>query len=859
MKSPVKSILLIFAVQLFLVNYSISQVNSRTRYTFQSPANIQLENGSSVFKQFLLQDNSTLLLLKIIGRNNTGKLTEVISLQKLDSQGNVLWQKKIEGTLTDHEASIENAILLSDESILLAGSFTNKIPSSNKTNRSKILILKISSDGITVWDKSYSLNTNPDQPNLLSGYALLEMADKSFILTATRFINDPASPISTFRLSLKFDSNGNQLWENQYRLLNIDEQGHMNPGIAEVDNNLLIYNNVSSTCTNENDPDCFNYESFAAIITLNSKTGVITSSKKINYADVPPPESLFGTKNDDHSFNTHQVYYNDTTIKLFNYLRRFTSDGNKCRIGFLLTLNKSLEVINASEVRVNNVAINPNANNYMYVSLTNNFSTDGSLQIGFSAAKAKSFLGEIIEEDSLRYYFTKINASHQLQWQKKASVFAPGSQVASAPSIFETKTCLTQIALGYVKRTEQTAGKFNVDLLRFNPMLRYNNNCFTTDTSFVEITEAPVGETDLYYNELLNSNLFLPLSASVTLAATALPDREIICGITSDCSSTKIIATDTACTNTDLFLSVKKNVNCYDPLIWIVPKQVANTVFVTDSSLQLNFQQPWKGNIYLSKPGCDSTLLDSFFLTVIEKPMQLELGNDTMLCSNLPIPIRAGSKFKSYYWNTGATDSIINVTLPGTYKVQVVDYCNNLSQDSVTVFPQDFALTINPVNTIICKGDSLLLSASPGFYDYIWTPSPFLSNSFARETVSFPPTTTTYSVRAKKFTGCELEQLITVKVDECAETVFIPNSFTPNNDGLNDEFKPIIKGNVLAYEFLIYNRFGEIVFNSTQKNKAWDGAFKNKQQPPGLYTWIIRYHFKNKKPVTKNGTITLIR
>ena len=685
------------------------------------------------------------------------------------------------------------------------------------------------------------------------------MADKSLILTATRFINDISITNATYRLVIKFGSNGNLLWNNQYRLLNIDEQGHMNPGIAEVDNNLLFYNNIASTCTDENDPDCLNYESFAAIVTLNFQTGVITSSKKIKYADVLPPESLFGTKNDDHSFNTHQVFYNDTIIKLFNFFARFTSDGNKCRMGFLVTLNKSLDVITASEIKVNNFAINPAVNKYMYVSLTNNFSTDGSLQIGFTGAKAKSFLGEIIKEDSLRYYFSKIDRSHRLQWQKKVTVFSPGSQVASAPTFLETENCFAQIALGYVKRTEQITGQFNIELLRFNPLFQYKNNCFTVDTSFIEIKDAAIENADLNYNEQLNNNLIIPSSALFALTDASSPAREIICEIINDCSNTKISGTDTVCVNSPFTLSIRKNNNCYSPVEWIIPQQLTDSTHINDSTLQLIFKQPWQGTIYLKSTGCDSLLLDSLFIVVMQKPKQLELGNDTILCNHQTIPLHAGNGFKSYLWNTGATDSTIQVSLPGIYSVSVVDFCNNVHQDSIIIQKQDSSLFVNYSNIDICKGDTVTLSASPGFYDYIWNPSTFLLNSLARETIAFPATTTTYSVRAKTGTGCELEHFVTVKVEECPETVFIPNSFTPNSDGLNDEFKPIVTGVPVEYEFRVYNRFGQLVFYSVQKNKGWNGAYKNSHQPVGVFTWFVRYQFKNKKAVSKRGTTTLIR
>ena len=89
---------------------------------------------------------------------------------------------------------------------------------------------------------------------------------------------------------------------------------------------------------------------------------------------------------------------------------------------------------------------------------------------------------------------------------------------------------------------------------------------------------------------------------------------------------------------------------------------------------------------------------------------------------------------------------------------------------------------------------------------------------------------------------------------------FVPNSFTPNNDGVNDLFHPKV-ADVLKYHLTIFNRFGECIFQSVNPDESWDGTYKDLKCPPGTYIWVITY-IKYAAPDTehrKTGSISLIR
>ena len=101
--------------------------------------------------------------------------------------------------------------------------------------------------------------------------------------------------------------------------------------------------------------------------------------------------------------------------------------------------------------------------------------------------------------------------------------------------------------------------------------------------------------------------------------------------------------------------------------------------------------------------------------------------------------------------------------------------------------------------------------------------------------------------------------LINPKLNGCERTVYIPNAFTPNNDGKNDLFGPVVFGVPDIYEFTVYNRSGQVVFQTTEILKGWNGRFNGKIQDINVFIWRCTYKFSGEKPVYKKRTVVLIK
>ena len=109
--------------------------------------------------------------------------------------------------------------------------------------------------------------------------------------------------------------------------------------------------------------------------------------------------------------------------------------------------------------------------------------------------------------------------------------------------------------------------------------------------------------------------------------------------------------------------------------------------------------------------------------------------------------------------------------------------------------------------------------------------------------------------------GCVIQDSIQVKVitaDSSASTFVLPTAFTPNHDGLNDRFGVHYWGYMDDLRFAIYNRWGKMVFYTTDSQKCWDGTYQGMAQPTGTYVYFVK-GTTICGPVQHKGTVTLLR
>lgn len=145
-----------------------------------------------------------------------------------------------------------------------------------------------------------------------------------------------------------------------------------------------------------------------------------------------------------------------------------------------------------------------------------------------------------------------------------------------------------------------------------------------------------------------------------------------------------------------------------------------------------------------------------------------------------------------------------------------------------------------------------------GFLTYNWSPSEGLSNNIIQNPIVNLNRDMRYRVTATTASGCQGTGEVLIKVYKGPE-IYMPNAFTPNQDGRNDILKPVPVGIKDLNYFVIYNRYGEKVFFSRNSDKGWDGLYKNVPQETGVFVWIAEGIDDKGNIVKRKGTVTLIR
>ncbi|GAB3774648.1 hypothetical protein GCM10028818_17730 [Spirosoma horti] len=324
-----------------------------------------------------------------------------------------------------------------------------------------------------------------------------------------------------------------------------------------------------------------------------------------------------------------------------------------------------------------------------------------------------------------------------------------------------------------------------------------------------------------------------------------------------------------------------------------------------------NKEPPFLGYYYL--------FVDDILLV----PVTLELGKDTTLCGRKSTLLLDATTpgASDYRWNDGSTKPTLQVTKPGKYSVTAVTDCKKLT-DSITVdYALDFSLG---ADTTICNGQTLTLKVpATTASTYRWQDGSSTNALTVRQAGQYSIQVTQASCIAsdtiqvqyiqppelelgpdKQLCGAQLfvikpvvaegkftwiDQVlgvertvsssgvyrasvqnacatvtdsIVIDYSACDCVLYAPNTFTPNGDGLNDVFLAYGCGDITITSLAIFDRWGEVVFETTTSPFLWDGKYQGDRCGTGVYAWRIRYRLSQRGKVIndqKTGSLSLIR
>ena len=431
-------------------------------------------------------------------------------------------------------------------------------------------------------------------------------------------------------------------------------------------------------------------------------------------------------------------------------------------------------------------------------------------------------------------------------------------------------------------------GSYNVTLI-----VGSNRGCFDTITKTITIVEKPS-------LSLLTKDTLICIKDDIQLSATSSAPGNAIWtptyNITNPNSFSPIVSpkVDTTyyvtvsdangCTNTD---SVKIRVISSISLLTINDTTICKTDTIllktVSNGLKYNWTaDPTLNNTSVKNPiaipvlpsttysvtasvgSCSAT--SSIKINTVPYP-NARAGKDTSICLG-GSAILSSSGGNAYSWTP--IKFLNNPNIPNPVAINpstgIIDYivsvtdvlgCPKAAKDTMRITVLEVVANAGPRDTAVVEGQPLQLNATGGSA-YEWTPVDWLNNPNKSNPISTPKNDIEYFVKVSNNIGCFDTDSILVKYYKVLPDLYLPNAFSPNGDGINDIIKPIALGIKTIEVFSIYNRWGQLIFTTSQIGKGWNGSYKGKIQETGTYVWYAKGTDYTNRKIEKKGTLILI-
>ena len=406
------------------------------------------------------------------------------------------------------------------------------------------------------------------------------------------------------------------------------------------------------------------------------------------------------------------------------------------------------------------------------------------------------------------------------------------------------------------------------------------------DVLQIGVPPAPQDEVTYYWTPstgLSNPNVSNPIATitdSITytlLATNAACTDTIIQTIDIIDIDLNLNSTYTICEGDTLLINPAVLSNVTAQYFWSTSPTFSNIINSDFSSPNLVLYPVSSGQtLYLKAFKGDCEIVAS--TNVVISTISIVAPESLTVCFNNPIQLnlQVSPSNCTYEWSPmeyivsggNTATPLINPSVNTTLFVTVTNSNNCKESVSIPIVVQNgtFPTIFNAwcTNAHIYLGESTLLESTlytDNEYTYSWTPVNHLATPHENSTMASPVETTLYTVKVTDYFGCYKSDTVTVFVTEriCDEPyVYIPNAFTPNGDGNNDVL--YVRSEIMnQFVFRVYNRLGELMFETRDLSNGWDGKYKGEKCTPGVYDYYLEGRCLNMEPILKKGNITLIR
>ena len=414
------------------------------------------------------------------------------------------------------------------------------------------------------------------------------------------------------------------------------------------------------------------------------------------------------------------------------------------------------------------------------------------------------------------------------------------------------------------------------------------NNCSATTSSTVSVNALPTPAITQPTTQICNGdnatltasggNGYLWSNAATTAAVSVSPTTNTTYSVTvTNANNCTASTSETVTVIPTMNLStVITNVTCNGNNdgsidLTVSSGQPTYNYLWSNAATTQNINSLTSGNYTVTvtdNAGCTATTSGS----VSEPPlltMTSTYNNPTCASNNndgsITLSTAGGTLPYQFIWSNSSSSPSLSDLGPGNYAVTVSDANNCTVGASFTLaYIYDFTVQATPAVTILL-GDSAVLGyaivGNAGNVSSIWSPAQSLSCSTCTIPVARPDYTTLYQVEVTNDSGCKASDTVTVIVTP-NYSIYVPNAFSPNGDGINDVFQIYGRNpNVFAYmDIQIFDRWGEMVFQSNDLYFSWDGTYRGTHLASGTYIWQLLVTFiDGHSSGVQKGSLTLIR
>ncbi len=700
---------------------------------------------------------------------------------------------------------IFNSILAADGSIFSSGFW-------GAPNNEDLLISRLKSNGTIQWIKRYRLSMNHLKFGAGGARKKIVVTQNAIYLNGV-FLNTALVGYNTI---IKFDLDGNILWSKSFRVNTLGGEA-----VGTI-NAPIIFNNTVVFAANYYQLSGATFSNFLNVLTrLNDSDGSLIEAEAIKITN---PDTL-GINSTQYNINA-----TDSSFSLMGSLIIKTPVGIRySNMAFSTRIDKDFNPVHANFYRNN--SLNP-----------------GDLYFDYNRQKQHAMLASSAL-DFKDKYLTILDKNDQIFSTRKFLIPSILSVINQTSVNLDDKENL-HFLFHYPQGSQIVTEYARISNFAPNSTL----GCFGKDTSL--LTTFPLTLTKEPFTwDFIDTDIITGIDVPYT-EDTAIVTKELVCKLVSYCDSVHINGPTTVCINQPVRYTVTKNAACLKSLQWNIDTTIATIVSTeADTAITLNFKQAFTGYIHAAVYNC--VVSDSFFVTVTAPQIVKLINRDSLLCPGKTIVLKAKPGFAAYLWQDGSTADTLRVSTPGFYKVSATDNCGFKTADSIVVNNSDTTLSITATQTI-CRYDTAFIILPNDVNNITWQPT---GNSLLNNKTLFlfPRQTTVYNITAERLANCPITKTSTVAIKNCTEIVFIPNAFTPNNDSRNDIFKASTFRALQYYQLVIYNRYGQKIFESNNLSTGWDGTFKGSKQPTGGYTYRCSYRFAGGLQRSEAGYFILIR